>query len=95
MGPLRRAVNSSNQFFHQLNHQFQITNFSVSSHQNVLYNSVAILGIEMFIATELYSTFWWLETEDWWFEIGDLIGDYTKNWWLEWSARLNTEFGAY
>ena len=32
----------------------------------------------MFIATELYSTFWWLETENWCFEIGDLVGDFTK-----------------
>ena len=32
-------------------------------------------GFEIFIATELQSSFLWLETENWWFEIGDLIGD--------------------
>ena len=38
----RRAVHSSNQFFGEVTNQ--ITNFSVSSHQNVLYDSVVIAG---------------------------------------------------
>ena len=57
---LRRTVHSCHQFFGEVTNQ--ITNlksfFSVSSHQNVLYNSVAIAGSKMFTATELYSTFW-------------------------------------
>ena len=30
----------------QINHQFQITNFSVSSHQNVLFNLVVIANLK-------------------------------------------------
>ena len=39
---IRRAVHSSHQFFGEVTNQ--ITNFSVSSHQNVLYDSVVIAG---------------------------------------------------
>ena len=39
---LRRAVHSSHQFFGEVTNQ--ITNFSVSSHQNVLNDSVVIAG---------------------------------------------------
>ena len=34
-------------------------------------------GLEIFIATELYSTSWWLETKKkWWFGVGDSVGDH-------------------
>ena len=29
-----------------------------------------------------------LKEKNWWFKIGDLVGDFTKKWWLEWTARL-------
>ena len=66
-GRIRWAVHSSHQFFwwsHQPNHQFQISIFlCVSSHQNVLYNSVVIADLKYLSQLNyIYSTFWWLET---------------------------------
>ena len=58
---------------HQPTPQFQITNFSVSTHQNVLYSSVAIPDLNILcMVTKLNSIFLWLETDKlvfwkWWF----------------------------
>ena len=63
---------------HQPNHQFQITNFAVSSHQNVLYYSVVIAGWKCLSQLNYIAHFGDLKQKNRWFEIGDLVGDFTK-----------------
>ena len=53
----------------------------------------------MFIATELYSTFRDLKQNNWWFDIGDLLGDLTKTLMTRhWTASLinfRTDFFSF
>ena len=63
---------------HQPNHRFQITNFAVSSQQNVLYNSVAINILNPQSQTNYTAHFGDLKQKKLWFEIGGLVGDFTK-----------------
>ena len=78
----RRAIHSSHHFFGEVNNQItnyksQIFLFQVI--KNVLYSSVAIGNLlVIWNATELYSTFGDLKQKNWWFEIVDLVGDFTK-----------------
>ena len=55
---------------HQTNHKFQIANFSVSSHQNVLYNSVAIPNL-IWLSQNYIAHLGNLKQQNWWF-----------GWWL-------------
>ena len=90
---IRRPVHSSHQFFwwsHQPSHQFQITDFSVSSHQNVLYNSVAINISNPQSQLNYTAHFDDLKQKNWWFELVIWLVTSPKNWWLEWTARLTS-----
>ena len=61
--------------------------FSVSSHQNVLYKFVAInISKQLQLNCAPHLMTW--NRKKWWFELGDLVGDFTKKWWLEWTARF-------
>ena len=69
---------------HQPNHPF-----SVSSHQNVLYNSVAISILYPQSQLKYTAHLGDMNQKNWWFEFGDLVGDSNKKkWWVEWTAHL-------
>ena len=79
---LRPAVHSSHQFFGKVTNQ--ITNFktpflSVSGHQNMLYNSVANAGLKCLSQLNYTVHFGNLKQKKMRFEIGNLVGDFTKN----------------
>ena len=85
---LRRDVHSTHQYFGEVANQitlFQIINFSVSSHQSVFCNSVEIA----YCIWTVYCD-WIIQhiLVTWNRKIGDLVGDFTKNWWLEWISCL-------
>ena len=73
-----------------VHHQLQIINFSGSSDQNVLCNSVAI-NIKN-LQLQLYYTVHICHLKQ--MKYGDLVRAFTKKWWLEWMARINfTQLG--
>ena len=77
----RRAVHSSHHFFGEFTNQitwFHITNFTVSSDQNVLYNLVTIANLKYISQLNYTAHFGDLKQKNWRFKIGDVVCDFTK-----------------
>ena len=75
---------------HQPNHYF----FSVSSHQNVLYDSVAIADLKCISQLNYTTQFGNLKQKNGDLKLVNWLVTSPNHWWVEWTARLYHETGV-